>query len=186
MKKLDVKTFSKYIFSSGISFIIDYSLFAVFAHFLKLSIGNKGIIFATIFARIISSIINIYLSKGHSFNCISFNDWEGITNVILSVLVFIFISNINLDNINIKLKRIIAKISELSLGIYLTSAVVDDFLYFNYFKDIDLKNAIGYLRIVPLVFILSISLSMIINWMYNFINKFILEKYIKRILINNN
>ena len=68
MKKLDIKTFSKYIFSSGISFIIDYSLFAVFAHFLKLSIGNKGIIFATIFARVISSIINYLLNKNKVFN----------------------------------------------------------------------------------------------------------------------
>ena len=37
---------------------------------------------------------------------------------------------------NEQVSRIISKISELSLGMYLTSSVVDDFLYFRYFKDI--------------------------------------------------
>lgn len=68
MKKLDIKTFSKYIASSGISFLIDYSLFSLFAHFLKLSIGSKGIILATVFARVISSVINYLLNKNKVFN----------------------------------------------------------------------------------------------------------------------
>lgn len=135
---------------------------------------------------IISSIININISKGQTFNFVLLNDWGSILNVMLSVLVFILIENINLDNINIRLKRIITKISELSLGIYLTSAVVDDYVYFIYYNGVDLKNALGYLKTVPLVFILSISLSMIINWIYKFINKYILEKYVKGIFIKIN
>ena len=68
MKKLDIKTFSKYIVSAGISFLIDYSLFSLFAYFLKLSIGSKGIILATIMARVISSVINYLLNKNKVFN----------------------------------------------------------------------------------------------------------------------
>ena len=68
MKKLDIKTFSKYIASSGISFLIDYSLFSLFAYFLKSSIGSKGIILATIMARVISSVINYLLNKNKVFN----------------------------------------------------------------------------------------------------------------------
>ena len=68
MKKLDIKTFSKYIASSGISFLIDYSLFSLFAYFLKSSIGSKGIILATVFARVISSVINYLLNKNKVFN----------------------------------------------------------------------------------------------------------------------
>ena len=68
MKKLDIKTFSKYIASAGISFLIDYSLFSLFAYFLKSSIGSKGIILATVFARVISSVINYLLNKNKVFN----------------------------------------------------------------------------------------------------------------------
>lgn len=81
--------------------------------------------------------------------------------------------------INSKVSRIISKISELSLGMYLTSSVVDDFLYFNYFKDIDFFSFKGYFKIVPLVLILSISLSIIINIIYKIIDKYIVKRLTK-------
>lgn len=125
---------------------------------------------------IISTLVNIYLSYDKNFVWSIHNDWGSILNVLTSTLVFIFIINLNLQNINIKLKKIISKISELSLGIYLTSSIVDNFLYSNYFADINLLSFIGYFKIVPLVFILSTSLSMIINIIYQTINKYIVNK----------
>lgn len=115
----------------------------------------------------ISTIINLKLSNGKNFVFDAFNDWGSIFNLIPSTLVFIFIININTDKISKIIKRIITKISELSLGIYLTSAIIDDLLYVNYFE----KNEIYYFKIVPLVFLLSTSLSMIINIIYKLINK---------------
>ena len=80
---------------------------------------------------------------------------------------------------NAKIKRIIIKLSELSLGIYLTSAIVDNYLYFHYFKNQNLMNFKGYIIIIPLVFILSTSLSMIINFLYKIIDKYIIKRIFK-------
>lgn len=125
---------------------------------------------------IISTLINIWLSHGSNFVWSIHNDWGSILNVLTSSLIFIFIINLNLQNINMKLKRIISKISELSLGIYLTSSIIDNFLYFDYFANINFLSFIGYFKIVPLVFTLSASLSMIINIIYKIIDKYIVNK----------
>ena len=89
---------------------------------------------------IISTMININLSRGSTFASGVHNDWGSILNVASSVLVFVLILNLNLSNLNIKLKRIIIKISELSLGIYLSSAIIDNFLYHNYYNNINFMN----------------------------------------------
>lgn len=128
---------------------------------------------------LISSIINLYFSKGSTFVWGIYNDWGCIFNVLTSVLVFIFIINLNLSKIPNKINRIISKISDLSLGIYLTSSVIDNFLYFHYFKNIDFFSFKGYLKIVPLVLILSTSLSIIINIIYKIIDKYIVKRMIK-------
>ena len=43
------------------------------------------------------------------------------------------ITNLNLDNVNKNISKVITKISELSLGMYLASSIVDNYIYFNYF-----------------------------------------------------
>lgn len=60
-------TFIKYIFSSGISFVVDLSLFLVFNILLKKSIGDSSIFVATILARVISSLINYLLNRNSVF-----------------------------------------------------------------------------------------------------------------------
>lgn len=132
-----------------------------------------------IIVLIVSSIINLYFSKGNYFKFGVYNDWGSIFNVLTSALVFIFIINLNLNKVPNKISKIISKISELSLGMYLTSSVVDDFLYFRYFKDIDFFSFKGYFKIVPLVLILSISLSIIINIIYKIIDKYIVKRLTK-------
>lgn len=95
--------------------------------------------------------------------------------MLTSSLIFILIINLNLEKLNKNIKKIIIKISELSLGMYLASAIVDNFIYNIYFKEINLLNFQGYFKVVPLVIILSISLSMIINIIYKIINKYIVN-----------
>ena len=125
---------------------------------------------------LISALINIHISKGTTFLRGIFNDWGSILNVLTSSLIFLFILNLNLARLSINAKKIIVKISELSFGMYLTSWIIDNFLYFNHLKDIDLFSITGYFKIVALVFTLSISLSMIINIIYKIINKYIIRK----------
>lgn len=71
--------FIKYIFSAGISFALDLSLFTIFSFLLKQSIGNSGIFVATILARIISSFINYLINRNTVFN----NNGSGMDRVTL-------------------------------------------------------------------------------------------------------
>ena len=91
-------------------------------------------------------------------------------------MIFLFIINLDLTKLNINIKKIIVKISELSFGMYLVSWIVDNFLYYNYFENLNFFSVVGYFKIVSLVFILSISLSMIITAIYKIINKYIIKK----------
>lgn len=145
----------------------------------KINISKITNILLFVIVLIISWLINIYFSKGNNFIWGVYNDWGSIFNVLTSTLIFIFIINLNLSKLSNRLKKIIVKISELSLGIYLTSSIVDDFLYFNYFKNIDFFSSFGYFKIVPLVLLLSISLSMIINIIYKLIDKYIVKRMVK-------
>lgn len=61
------ETFIKYIFSAGISFILDLVLFTFFSKLLGLAIGDISIIVGTILARIISSLVNYFLNKNKVF-----------------------------------------------------------------------------------------------------------------------
>lgn len=142
----------------------------------KVNIKPFKNILLLLFCLLISSLINIYISKGNTFVWGIHNEYSSILNVSTSVLIFILITNLDLQKLNIKLKKIITKLSELSLGLYLTSGTIDRFLYFNYFKNVDFFSIIGYFKIVPLIFVLSISLSIIINVIYKIINKYIIKK----------
>lgn len=145
----------------------------------KVNINKYLNVLLFVIVLIVSSLINIHFSNGNKFVWGIYNDWGSIFNVLTSVLVFIFVINLNLGKVSNKISRVIVKISELSLGMYLTSSMIDDFLYFHYFKDINFFSIKGYFEIVPLVLILSISLSMIINVIYKLIDKLIVKRVTK-------
>ena len=145
----------------------------------KININKYLNVLLFIVVLIISGLVNILFSKGNKFVWGIYNDWGSIFNLLSSVLAFIFIINLDFSKMSIKLRRVITKVSELSLGIYLTSAVVDNFLFFHYFENVDFFSIVGYFKIVPLVFILSTGLSMIINIIYKFIDKYIIKKLLK-------
>lgn len=145
----------------------------------KININKYLNIFLFILILIISGFINVYFSKGNNFVWGIYNDWGSIFNVLTSVLLFIFIINIDLNKIPNLLCRIISKISELSLGIYLTSSMVDNFLYFHIFDNIDFFSFGGYFKIVPLVLLISTILSLLINIIYKIIDKYIVKNMTK-------
>lgn len=68
-KKLIAKyyTFIKYVFSAGISFLLDLGLFTLFSYLLKTFIKDYAIIVATISARVISSFINYHINRNSVF-----------------------------------------------------------------------------------------------------------------------
>lgn len=61
------KTFIKYIFSAGISFILDLTLFTIFNSIFKNIFISFAIVISTVLARIISSFINYHINRNSVF-----------------------------------------------------------------------------------------------------------------------
>jgi len=87
------KTFIKYIFVAGISFVIDIVFFNIFNW-----IFASKIIVATILARIISSFINYLLNRNKVFKSDEKN-YKTILKYYILVVVQMFISALVVDNL---------------------------------------------------------------------------------------
>ena len=57
------KTFLSYLFSAGSSFLLDLLLFTVFNILLGKFLGTESILFATILARVLSSLYNFAINS---------------------------------------------------------------------------------------------------------------------------
>lgn len=57
----------KYLFSAGIAFFIDLSLFTILSHSLAFVLSDSSIIVGTIIARIISSFVNYFINRNTVF-----------------------------------------------------------------------------------------------------------------------
>lgn len=161
---------------------ITYYFIGCYLNEYKINLSKIKNIFLFIFVLFISSAINIFASYQKLFVAAIHNDWGSILNVATTTLMFIFIINLDLSKINIIIKRIIIKVSELSLGTYLMSAIVDNYIYIKVFPGLSFCSLKNYFVAVPLVLILSISLSMIINIIYKFIDKTIINCLKRKIL----
>lgn len=128
-------------------------------------IYNFGMIF--IFVVVFGSF-NYYRSYGGTFKWGAYSDWGGIQNVVISVLLFIFIMNLDFSACPSKIKEMLAKLSELSFGCYLLSYIADQYVY----KIVRAKEPVMVRRLeyypiaVLTVFLCSMLLSYIINWIY--------------------
>ncbi len=61
------KTFIKYVFSAGSSFVLDLGLFTLFNYLFGMVMGYESIIVATIVARILSSLYNFAINSKYVF-----------------------------------------------------------------------------------------------------------------------
>ena len=113
-------------------------------------------------------------SYGNEFVWGNWCDWRGFTNVIDSFLVFSFFLRINMSKWSDILKKIIVKISEVSLGIYLVSWIFDTYAYsiLNSSVEIMRERIIYYLPVVLFVFMCSFALACFIEYIYKLIIAF--------------
>jgi len=91
-------TFIKYVFSAGISFLIDLTFFTIFVSILKVLIASYSIIISTILARGISSFINYHINRNTVFKKYDDNskiDKESFIKNITLVIIQMFISSIS-------------------------------------------------------------------------------------------
>ncbi len=112
--------------------------------------------------------IKFTLSEGANFTVTPEVDWYGYMTLLTSVLTFLYLVRLKLNKLPKAVKVIIAKISELSLGIYLISWLFDDLFYQGLLeKKLTMPERLPYFFLmVLLVFISSFIASWIISLIY--------------------
>lgn len=133
---------------------------------IKISIKTNVI--ALIAIILVSGGVNFYLSHNNHFLWKNYNRWYGWQNVCSSILLFILIKNLNLSKIPNFLNKIITFIAKISLGIYLSSWILDSILYERLKLLIPnvVKRMDYFIVIVPLVFVGSALLSILSEVIY--------------------
>lgn len=88
-------------------------------------IKNVFLIIALVIAIFGFGTFNFYRCYGSTFTTANYVYWYGIEPYVMSVLIFLIISKLKLENINVKAKFVLWKISDLVLGTYLVSFIFD-------------------------------------------------------------
>ena len=119
----------------------------------------------TLSALLLNGIYNYWRSRGGKFVWGVWNDWGSLFNVVCAVLVFMLLVHKDGARRPAPYRRAVAVVSDLTLGIYLTSYIFDNLFY------PILKQAVPvmpdrlpyYFVIVPLVFLCSMVVSGVIE-----------------------
>lgn len=95
-------------------------------------IKNVFLIIALVIAIFGFGTFNFYRCYGSTFTTANYVYWYGIEPYVMSVLIFLIIKNLKLDNINVKVKFVLWKVSDLVLGTYLLSFIFDAIYYYEF------------------------------------------------------
>ena len=126
-----------------------------------------------------------FFNFGRNYNNVffgaSYYEWYGFEPLILSVLTFICILNLDTSKITERtiLYKCFTKISELSLGIYLVSSVFDTIIYskLNAYIPSVPERLEYYVLVVPIVFLLSFITSYILHVIQNTLTRYVQKRY---------
>lgn len=126
-----------------------------------------------------------FFNFGRNYNNVffgaSYYEWYGFESLILSVLTFICILNLDTSKITERtiLYKCFTKISELSLGIYLVSSVFDTIIYskLNAYVPSVPGRLEYYVLVVPIVFLLSFITSYILHVIQSTLTRYVQKRY---------
>lgn len=124
-------------------------------------IKNIYLIIALVVAVFGFGTFNFYRCYGMPFSTSNYVYWSGIEPYVMSVLIFLIISKLRLENINVKTKFVLWKISDLVLGTYLLSFIFDAIYYYEFLN----KNTIDFYARFPFMplMILCVFVSALIS-----------------------
>jgi len=94
------------------------------------------------------------------------NDWGGFTNVLSSVLVFLFLVRLDMTTCPNWISKVITFLSMVSLPTYLLSYVADDICYsvFNSMVSDPLNRVFYYVPVVAVVILLSVCFATVVHY----------------------
>ncbi len=113
---------------------------------------------------------NYYRSFGGPFKSGVYMTWGGFETYILTTILFVLISRIKTDGLKPGFKLFLWKVSDLALGTYLLSYIFDRIIYYDYLNKYvpNMQDRLPfYLLCVPIVFVLSMLLSLVVNYLAN-------------------
>lgn len=124
-------------------------------------IKNVFLIIALVIAIFGFGTFNFYRCYGSTFTTANYVYWYGIEPYVMSVLIFLIISKLKLENINVKAKFVLWKISDLVLGTYLVSFIFDAIYYYEFLN----KNTTDFYARFPFMplMILCVFVSALIS-----------------------
>ena len=133
---------------------------------------SKNLIFLLL-SIFLFGTFNFYRSYGEMFISGPWQDWGALPNVVMTTLLFILLVYIDFSKLSENKKKVLEYTSELCLGAYLVSSIFDS-IFYPLLNDNVLEVTIRlnyYVLIVPIVFICSLILSLILNVIYKYMNK---------------
>ncbi len=117
-------------------------------------------------ATLVFGIICYIHSNGGNFKWTKYNDWFGYMNVVTSTLAFVFLSQRDISKFPLGVRRVLAYISDITLGAYLVSYIFDNLVYTKllnlYVKDV-LDRVYYFIPTVLLIGVLSLALSAVLS-----------------------
>lgn len=143
----------------------------------------KQIAFLMIPVFLIAGIFNYYRSYGTAFIWGQWQDYGSLLITIQAVLVFCFFIKLNYENLSLYFRNLFSKISELSLGAYLTSWVFDKIVYARLNEAVPTirQKLIWYPIVVIIVLTGSLLCSYFIELSYSYTLKKPVHRYINQI-----
>lgn len=129
----------------------------------------------------VAGTFNFYRSYGSTFIWGPWQDYGSLFILIQATLLFSLFADLDYSHFSPFFCRILAVISDVSLGAYLVSWIFDQAFYPVLTGSISSMTSRlpWFLVIVPAVFVCSVSLSWILNQVYLFCKKYVLQKIAK-------
>lgn len=132
---------------------------------IPLSIGKNTVLLLC--CLLVFGSFNFYRNRGACFKLTVFTDWYSFENVIDSVLLFMLILHLDIRRCPKPAAAAIAKISQLSLGIYLASSISDKIIYPILNERIpDMIMRLNYYPVVVIAsFLCALVISQLAQWL---------------------
>lgn len=147
---------------------ITYYFIGCYLREYKLNLRCRTIAILSVLVFFLNGSFNYYRSYNTTFVKGLWQEYGSLFIVVQTVLFFAFFDNLDYSKFPSKLSWLLSKISELSFGVYLLSWIFDTHFYKilnNAVPDMPLRLNY-YPVIVPVVFICSLLLSLVINYIH--------------------
>jgi len=142
-----------------------------------IKLKSRYIFGISVITLLLNGTFNFLYSYGGAFKFHTLNDYQGILQVIQSVLFFTFFTNLSYSKIKPAFSKVIAKLSELTLGAYLISWIFDNYYYEFLRHNVEVMT--DRLYWFPVMVILVTVSSLIVSYIMNLIYKVLSVIFIK-------